>query len=294
MQTTVLEHSANANTTLEYKGNRKFGPVPKWVKEKQIEAYYKSMSEYYSECLAELKVPKRFDVTILLQRLLDSLREFLEKDEGFTSLISRIAQNYPYYGMDNRVAGEYLIGLNNLTLRVATSGQKLNQEIAWNALRFNVPFTIFSDLYLGTYTISYFHEYKVKMSKEHFRLNHFLVRERINLVKRKRALQNYFDILTPIEELFKVLLKEQFKLWLFIALSDFTNSTDFPNNPTNQPYEIDPVHLSELHNKQTKALEELRHCLYDVDDSIFVTADASPHEPTATLWKNLVLIGLNQ
>jgi hypothetical protein len=294
MQTTVLEHSANANTTLEYKGNHKIGPVPKWVKEKQIEAYYKSMDEYYSECLAELKVPERFDITILLQRLLNSLREFLEKDEDFTSLISRIAQNHPYYGMDNRAAGEYLIGLNNLTLRVATSGQKLNQEIACNALRFNAPFTTFSDLYLGNYTISYFHEYKVRMSKEHFRLNHFLVRERPKLVKRKRAMQNYFDILTPREELSKVLLKEQFKLWLYIALSDFANSTDFPNNPTDQPYEINSLHLSELHSKQTKALEELRHCLYDADDSIFVTADANLHEPTATLWKNLVLIGLNR
>ena len=70
--------------------------------------------------------------------------------------------------MDNKTAGEYLIGLNDLAARVATAGQKLNQEIAWNALRSTVPFTIFSDLYLGNYTISYFHEYKAKMSKEHF------------------------------------------------------------------------------------------------------------------------------
>ena len=86
---TILEHSANANATIEYIGNRKSGPIPKWVKEKQVETYYKSMSEYYSECLSELSLPDRFDKTILLQRLLDNLKAFLKKDESFTTLVSR-------------------------------------------------------------------------------------------------------------------------------------------------------------------------------------------------------------
>jgi hypothetical protein len=292
MQTIVLEHSANANATIEYIGNRKSGPIPKWVKEKQIETYYKSMSEYYSECLSELNVPERFDKAILLQRLIDNLKEFLKKDEGFTTLVSRLSQSYPYYGMDNKTAGEYLIGLDDLAARVATAGQKLNQEIAWNALRSTVPYTAFSDLYLGNYTISYFHEYKAKMSKEHFRHNHFLIRERINLTKRKRALQNYFDILKPAEELFKTLLKMQFELWLLIALSDFANSKDFPNNPTKQAYEVNSTQIEELHSKQKQAMEELRRILYDADDSVFVTV--ADHQPTATLWKNLILMGVNQ
>ncbi len=292
MQTTVLEHSANANATIEYIGNRKTWPVPKWVKEKQIETYYKSMSEYYSECLSELSLPNRFDKTILLQRLIDNLKEFLKKDEAFTTLVSRLAQNYPYYGMDNKTASEYLIGLDALAARVATAGQKINQELAWNALRSNVPFTTFSDLYLGNYTISYFHEYRAKMTKEHFRHNHFLIRERINLPKRKRAIQNYFDILKPTEELFKKLLKEQFKLWLFIALSDYAKSEDFPNNPTEKAYEADPAQLQELHSKQQQVLETLRRHLYDADSSVFVTA--ADHKPTETLWKNLVLIGATQ
>lgn len=292
MQTTVLEHSANANATIEYIGNRKSGPIPKWVKEKQIERYYKSMSEYYSECLSELNVPERFDKEILLHRLIDNLKDFLKKDDGFTTLVSRLAQNYPYFGMDNRAAGEYLKGLEDLAARVATAGQKLNQEIARNALRSNLPFTTFSDLYLGNYTISYFHEYKVKMSREHFRHNHILIRERINLPRRKRALQNYFDILKPAEELFKNLLKAQFKLWLFIALSDFANSKDFPNNPSEQAYEVNSAQIDELHGNQKQLLEELRRHLYEVDDSVFVTA--TDHKPTDTLWKNLVLIGATQ
>jgi len=292
MQTTVLEHSANANATIEYIGNRKPWPVPKWVKEKQIETYYKSMSEYYSECLSELNLPDRFGKEILLQRLIDSLKEFLKKDEAFTTLVSRLAQNYPYYGMDNKTAGEYLIGLDDLVARVATAGQKINQELAWNALRSSVPFTTFSDLYLGNYTISYFHEYRAKMTREHFRHNHFLIRERIKLPRRKRAIQNYFDILKPIEALFKALLKEQFKLWLFIALSDYAKSADFPNNPTEEAYEVNPAQLQELHGKQQQAMETLRRLLYDSDSSIFVTA--TDHQPTATLWKNLVLIGAMQ
>jgi hypothetical protein len=292
MQTTVLEHSANANATIEYVGNRRTWPVPRWVKEKQIETYYKSMSEYYSECLSELSLPDRFDEKILLQRLIDNLKEFLKKDEAFTALVSRLAQNYPYYGMDNKTASEYLIGLDALAARVATAGQKINQELSWNALRSNIPFTTFSDLYLGNYTISYFHEYRAKMTKEHFRHNHFLIRERINLPKRKRAIQNYFDILKPTEELFKKLLKEQFKLWLFIALSDYAKSEDFPNNPTEKAYEADSEQLQELHSKQQQAMETLRRHLYDADPSVFVTV--ADHKPTETLWKNLVLIGATQ
>lgn len=292
MQTTVLEHSANANATIEYIGNRKSGPIPKWVKERQIETYYKSMGEYYSECLSELNLPDRFDKAILLQRIVDNLKEFLKKDEGFTTLVSRLTQNYPYYGMDNKTAGEYLIGLNALAERVATAGQKLNQELAWNALRSNVPFTTFSDLYLGNYTISYFHEYRAKMSKEHFRRNHFLIRERVNLPKRKRAIQNYFDILKPTEELFKTFLKAQFKLWIFIALSDYSKSIDFPNNPAEEAYELDPVQLQGLQSKQQCAMEEIRRHIYDADASVFVAA--ADHQPTATLWKNLVLIGASQ
>jgi len=292
MQTTVLEHSANANATIEYIGNRKTWPVPKWVKERQIGTYYKSMSEYYSECLSELELPTRFDKTILLQRLIDNLKAFLKKDDAFTTLVSRLAQNYPYYGMDNKTAGEYLIGLDNLAARVATAGQKINQEIAWNALRSSTPFTTFSDLYLGVYTISYFHEYRAKMTRGHFRHNHFLIRERTKLPKRKRAIQNYFDILKPTEELFKVFLKEQFKLWLFIALSDYSKSADFPKNPTEEKYEVDPPQLQELHSKQQHAMEVLRRHLYDEDPSIFITT--VNHQPTATLWRNLVLVGASQ
>src|SRR5208337_1758860 len=114
IQTTVLEHSANANAAIEYIGNRKSGPIPKWVKARQIETYYKSMGEFYSECLSELILPDRFDKSVLLERLIDNLKEFLKKDEDFTTLVSRLAQNYPYYGMDNKNATEYLIGLDDL------------------------------------------------------------------------------------------------------------------------------------------------------------------------------------
>ena len=194
--------------------------------------------------------------------------------------------------MDNRTASEYLIGLDALAIRVATAGQKINQELAWDALRSNVPFTAFSDLYLGNYTISYLHEYRAKMTTEHFRHNHFLVRERTNLPKRKRAIQNYFDLLKPTENLFKTLLKKQFELWLFIALSDYAKSVDFPNNPSEENYEVDTAKLEELHSKQQRAMEELRRHLYDADASVFITV--TDHQPTATLWKNLVLIGASQ
>lgn len=290
---TVLEHSANANVTVEYTGKRKFGQVPTWVKERQIERYYQSVGEYYSECLSEVNLPNRFDKKILHQRLMETLKVFLKKDEAFTTLVSRLIQNYPSATMSNKVAGEYLIGLDDLSTRVATSGQKLNEELAWHALRSTAPFKTFSDLYLGNYTVSYFHEYRAKMTEQHFRHNHFLIIERTNLPKRKTALKNYFDVLKPAEELFKLLLKAQFELWLLIAASDFASSKDFPENPAETMYEVDQTELQAVTIKQQEIVEKMRSYLYDAEPSIFETA-VIDHPPTATLWKNLVLIGASQ
>ena len=117
---------------------------------------------------------------------MSSLRKFMRKDNDFTALITRLIEKYPTFPLDNKTASEYIIALKNLSARVATAGLKLNEEIAWDALRSNLPFITFSNLYLGCYTISYFHEYRAEITKHYFRRNYFLVRGRTNLRRNQR------------------------------------------------------------------------------------------------------------
>ena len=290
---TVLEHSANANATIEYVGKLKFGQIPSWIKERQIEKYYASMSEFYTECISELRLPDRFEKKELNSKLMESLRAFLRQDKDFTTLISRLTIDYPRFPMDNKTASEYLIGLKDLCARVATAGQRLNEEIAWSAIRSKIPFIVFGNLYLTDYTISYFHEYRAKMTEQHFRRNHFLIRERVSLRKRKIALDNYFNILKPAEDLFRTLLKAQFKLWLYIALSDFANSKDFPSNPQESAYEVDQEEVQLLESDLIEKLDEMRSRLYDAEPTLF-NPTIYNHPPTETFWKNMVLIGITQ
>lgn len=290
---TTIEHYANANATIEFKAKRKFGKTPAWIKERQVESYYNSMSEYYSECISELKLPKRFDKTELQTRLISSLKSFLRSDKDFTTLVSRLITNYPTFPFDNKCASEYLIGLKDLTARVATAGYNLNADLSFDALQSNVPFLDFSNLYLGNYTISYFHEYRAKMTEQYFRRNHFLIRERTNLPRRRHALDRYFKKLKPLEALFKDLLKDQLKLWLFIELSNYSNAKDFPQNPNyTLAYEVDQEELRQLRNKHQITIEKIRDRLYDLDPTMFKPT-IYKHEPTETLFKNLVLIGAN-
>jgi len=291
---TVLEHSASASTTVEYKYKLKHGKAPSWIKQKNIGRYYDSMSAFYNECLDEIQLQKRFDKKELHTKLMARLRDFIREDNDFASLLHRIAMNYPRFPMDAKQASEYIICLRNLSARVADTGMKANDELAVNALASNAPFVCFSNLYLGNYTISYFHEYKAKMTEQYFRHNHLLVRGRTNLKTRRTALENYFNARKPAEDLFKILNKEQFKLWLFIALANFEKVQDFPQNPSSSgPYEIDQKQLKSLQTKQEHAVEKLRYLLYDLEPTLF-NPTTFVHEATETMWKAMILVRSGQ
>lgn len=286
----MLEHSANASAIVEYKGKRKFGKIPVWIRKKQLEKYYASMDEFYSECLAELKLPSRIDKKEMHAKLMASLRNLIREDKDFTALITKLIENFPTFPLDNKTASEYVIALKHLCARVSAAGLKLNEEIAWDALRSNIPFIVFSNLYLGDYTVSYFHEYRAKTTEQHFRRNHFLIRGRTNLWKRKVALSNYSNKMKTAEDLFKTFMKAQFKLWLYITLSTYADAKDFPNNPQEAgAYEINQEYLLSLGNKHEAIMDEMRRYLYDVEPTLF-NPTMYNHIPTETLWKDMVLI----
>jgi hypothetical protein len=232
---TVLEHSANASATIEYKGKYKYGKIPAWVREKQLENYYNSMAEFYSECVNELELPKQFAQKELITRLMLNLRTFMHNDEGFTNTLIRLMDTYPKYPTDNKTASEYIIALKNLSERVAHAGLKSNQELAMEALISTAPFSAYSNLCLGNFTISYFHEYKAKTTEEYFKRNHLLVSGRSHLKSRKLALHKYFQTIEPKENLFKKLLNPIQTLAIHhpAAFCQNRRLSSEPPNPTN-------------------------------------------------------------
>jgi hypothetical protein len=286
---TILEHSANASATIEYKGRTKQKIFPAWVRKKQLESYYASMNEFYSECLEELCLPDRFDKTELHARLMTELSNIIRQNGDFTRLVLKLIENYPRFPFDSKQAYEYIATLKNLGTRVAEAGLKSNNELAWDAIISDIPFVVFSNLYLGTYAISCFHAYKYKVTEQHFRHNYFLVRGRSHLKARKIALDNYFQMIKPLEELFKVLLKAQFKLWLFITLSNADNIKEFPQKlQFFKTDNLDQQYLAKLKTEHEIVLEDMRRHLYSAEPELF--NPTTNHKPTETMWKDMVLV----
>lgn len=287
---TVLEHSANASAAIEYKGRIKPEKFPKWIRHKQLESYYASMSEFYSQCLEELSLPDRFDKTELHARLLAELRNLIRQDDDFTSLVLKLIENHPMFPLDSKHASEYVIALKNLSARVAEAGFKLNNELAWDAVISDIQFVVFSNLYLGTYAISCFHAYKSKVTEQYFRHNYFLVKSRPHLRTKRNALDNYFQMLKPLEKLFKTLLKAQFKLWLFITLSNSENVKGFPQKlQFLKADNLDIQYLGKLKTEHERVLEDMRRHLYSAEPELFNPTSPS-HKPTETMWKDMVLV----
>jgi hypothetical protein len=287
---TIIEHSANASAITEYKGKIKHGKFPTWIRQKQLENYYASMNEFYSECLEELSLPKRFDKSEIHARLMAELRNMIRQDGDFTSLVLKLIQNYPHFPMDSKAAGEYVIALKNLSARVAEAGLKSNNELAWDAIISDIPYIVFSNLYLGTYAVSYFHAYKSKVTEQHFRHNYLLVRGRPNLKTKKIAIDNYFHMIKPLEEQFKVLLKAQFKLWLFITLANSESIKEFPQKIMVLKAEnLDQQYLEKLKTEHEKVLEQMRRHLFVAEPELF-NPTSFAHKPTETMWKDMVLV----
>ena len=289
IMSTILEHSANASITIEYKGKIKYGRIPQWIKEKQLESYYNSMSTFYSECLDELMLPKRFDKKELHETLMHILRSLMNTDNEFTKLIIRLVSNYPRFPMDTKSASEWILSLKALNTRVAQAGFKLNEKIALDSLRSDIPYVVFSNLCLGNYTISYFHEYKAKATEQHFRRNLLLAAGRMNIPRKKNAIRNYFQMIEPIETMFKDVIKNQFKLWLLMTLYNSKDIKEFLKGPRFLSInKIDREHFTKLTLKHEEVLEEFRRQLFQVEPTLFNPIQI--HKPTQTMWKDMVLI----
>ena len=287
----VLSHSASAVAILEYKGKEEYPEVkPKWIKEKQLLGYYNSMNRFYSECLDELTLPKHSCADKLHELLMTRLKKSLNEDDEFRNLIIKLNENYPRFPVEPERAGTYITLLKRICRLIAMVGSRTNQEYASESITSDIPYILFSNLILGNYTISYFNDYKAHATEMHFRRNLLLVRGRPNLRAKELAIKAYFQMMKPTEEMFRKLLKEQFKLWLLPVLS---NAKD-PENPFKEPYQlkmekVDQKQLTKLINEHTEILEQFRQHLFQLEPDVFKTP-GEIDEPTETMWRDMVLL----
>lgn len=292
---TVLEYSASAIATLEYKGKKEYAELkPRWIKEKQLLGYYNSMNRFFSESLDEFTIPKQFGKEKLLELLMDILKRSLNEDETFRNLIIKLSENYPRFPIDPEHASKYIVLLKTACHHVAKSGFKLNEEFASESYKSDIPYVIFSNLILSNYTISYFHEYKAHVTEQHFRRNFFLARGRPNLKEKKIALRNYFQMMKPTEEIFQKLLKAQFKLCLLLSLSNAKSIEDLMKEIYFLSVDkIDQKQLTKLISEHEGTLEQFRQHLFHLEPDLFKPL-TEIDEPTQTMWQDMILLKITE
>lgn len=267
----AIQHSASAIATLEYKGKKEYTKLrPKWIKEKQLRGYYESMNTFFSESLEELTIPKRFNKQKLHEFLMDAIKRSLNEDDKFRNLIIKLNENYPRFPIKSDHASNYIRLLKTLSYYVAQAGYRLNEEYAFESCISDIPYIVFSNLILGNYTISYFHEYKARATEQHFRRNYLLVRGRPNLRSRQAAIKSYFQMIKPTEKMFRTTVRSQFKLWLFTILSNSKNFQDFAKKPQLLSLKkMDQKQFEKLTVKHSEQLEKFRRLLFQLEPELF-------------------------
>ena len=292
---TILEHSASAIATLEYKGKREYPELkPKWIKEKQLLGYYNSMNRFFSECLYELTIPKRFNKEKLHELLMNVVKKSLNEDEEFRNLIIKLSENYPTFPLEAEHASNYISLLKKISRLVAIAGSRINEEYASESIRSDIPYIVFSNLILGNYAISSFHDYKANATEQHFRRHFLLVRARPNLKSREIALKSYFQMMKPTEEIFQKFIKDQFKLWLLIALSNAKNLEEFLKRPQCLSLKkTDQKQLTKLITEHAEILEKFRRHLFQLEPDLFKPL-TEVDEPTQTMWRDMVLLRITE
>lgn len=291
----ILEHSASAIAILEFKGKREYPEIkPKWIKEKQLLGYYNSMNRFYQESLDELTMPKQINKEKLHELLMNILKKSLNEDEEFRNLIIKLNENYPRFPLEPERAGTYITLLKKISRLVAMVGSRINQEYASESILSDIPYIVFSNLILGNYTISYFHDYKANATEQHFRRNLLLIRGRSTLRTKEFALKNYFQMMKPTEEMFQKLLKAQFKLWLLPALSNAKTLEDLFKEPNCLSLDkIDQKQLTKLINEHTEILEQFRRHLFQLEPDLFKPL-IEIDEPTQTMWRDMILLRMTE
>lgn len=281
-----IQHSASSFATIEYEGKTDYRPT--WIKEKQLLGYYNSMHKFYTETLNEIEIPEQFDKEKLHSFLMNSLKNSLNTDNELRKLIIDINKNYPRFPITSTKASEYVRLLTSLSRKIANIGRKLNDTIAFDAYRSDIPYIVFSNQTLGNYTISYFHEYKARATAEYFRHNYLLVRGRPNLQARKNALNNYFSMIKTIQDIFQKLIKSKFKLWLLIILYNSENMKEFAKGPEYFSLKkVDQVQFNMLTHEYSEQLELFRRELCQLEPELFQpTPDFD--EPTQTMWNDMI------
>lgn len=285
--------SAVALTSLEYflrpnQDNAYSKYVQERIWDKQLTGLRKKIRSFYKECLDEIELPERFDKNELLDLLLAISSATIHYDKELRNVLIKIGKSYPQHPLSSEKANNFVRALKGFSRFYAKKGIKHNDIYLLGALTSDFPYSLFSDLVLGTYTTSYFYEYRSRATEHHFRNNLLFIRSRSGLRSRKLAIDSYFEMLKPTIKTYMAFLKSKVKLWLLMTIWNSKDIREFMR--AQYALKIDKVNnesFKSLRDEYSKNQEELRLLLHRLDPEIFrhlVTGD----ETTKSMWNDLL------
>jgi hypothetical protein len=100
-------------------------------------------------------------------------------------------------------------------------------------------------------------------------------------------------MMKPIDEMFQLLLKAQFKLMLLIMLSNAEDLKEFLKKPEFLSVDkVDRKYLAKLASEYSGVLEKFRRQLFQLEPDLFKPVEMD--EPTKTMWRGMALLRITE
>ncbi len=264
-------------------------------RDKQFVELRKNIGEFFKECLSEIEpLPDRFEKREFLKLLMDFTAWTIHYDKELRNVVLKIGNNYPQHPLRSEKAYRFLRALNAFSSLYARRGNSMNKKYFLGALKSDLPYSVFSNFVLGTYTASYFFEYRARATEQHFRHHQLFIRARPQLRSRKQALADYFEMLQPIIQAYRDFSKSKCKLWWLITLwnskdiKEFAQGSQFLSS-----VKIDKKRFEAVNKEYMDNLEKIRELLYGLDPEVFVPATMAD-TPTSSMWNDMLLLRLKR
>jgi hypothetical protein len=269
----------------------------KWsrFRDKKFVKLHRNIGEFFKECLSEIEpLPDRFEKEELLKLMMDISTWVIHYDKELRNLVLKIGNNYPQHPLPSERAYRFVGALKSFSGLYARRGNAANKKFLVGALKSDIPYSTFSTFVLGTYTTSYFFEYRARATEQHFRHHRLFVRARPHLHWRKEALEDYHEMLKPTIQAYKDFSKSKCKLWWLITLWNSNDLKDFAQTPQFLSSEkIDKKQFEAISKEYTDNLEKLRELLFGLDPEVFMpimNADAA----TSSMWNDMLWLRLSR
>jgi len=294
-----LDPSVIALAPLEYRLEPKLDSTHAWYirsryKDKQFAKLRTEISGFFSECCSEIEpLPDRFQKKEFLELLDEMTAWVIHNDTKLRSILSRIGINYPQHPLRSEKAYHFVQALKAFSTLYGRRGSSMSKKYFMGALKSDLPYTVFSSFVLGTYTASYFHEYRARATEQHFRHHQLFVRARSQLSSRKYAVEDYLGMMKPIIQAYRDLTKSKCKLWWLIVLWNSKDLKEFTQGPQFLSIrKVDSKSFERVEKEYKDNLRRLRALLYELDPNIFVPTAGRPDRATKTMWDDMLWLRL--